>query len=128
MTDQPASDASPADLLVILRHGPHGTSWLREGLDAALVAAAFGREVSLLFMDEGILALTKQQQVGPLGQKGTSATLEMLEMYDIERLLVDGEGLARLGLAQSDLMLPVEVLDRATMADQPAAHRLVLTF
>ncbi|WP_372613521.1 DsrE family protein, partial [Halomonas sp.] len=79
----------PRDLLVILRRGPHGSSRLREGLDTALVAAAFGRTVTLLFMGEGVTALVAGQKAGPLGQKGTAATLEMLEMYDIDRLLVE---------------------------------------
>ncbi|PXX95324.1 DsrE family protein [Halomonas sp. LBP4] len=118
----------PSDLLVILRHGSHGTNWLREGLDAALVAAAFGRGVSLLFMGEGVTALLRDQQVGPLGQKGTSATLEMLAMYDIETLLVEEAALERFGLTAADLMLPVRLLSAEAIAAQPGAHRLVLTF
>lgn len=116
------------DLLVILRHGPHGSSWLREGLDAALVAAAFGRRVSLLFMGEGVTALLTGQQVGPLGQKGTATTLEMLEMYDIETLLVEEQGLACLGLSSDDLMLEVECLSPTALARVLCGHRLVLTF
>ncbi|WP_254277747.1 sulfurtransferase complex subunit TusC [Halomonas sp. 3H] len=117
-----------ADLLVILRHGPHGSSWLREGLDAALVAAAFGRQVSLLFMGEAVTALVKGQQAGALGQKGTAATLEMLAMYDIDTLLVEAEALARFGLVEQDLMLPVNLLDAESLPRLPAKHRLVLTF
>ncbi|TDO13801.1 MULTISPECIES: sulfurtransferase complex subunit TusC [Halomonas] len=117
-----------SDLLVILRHGPHGSSWLREGLDAALVAAAFGRCVSLLFMGEGVTALMPEQQVGPLGQKGTAATLEMLEMYDIETLLVDEQGLSDLGLSRDDLMLEVECVSSEVLASFLSEHRLVLTF
>ncbi|MGM0985085.1 MAG: sulfurtransferase complex subunit TusC [Pseudomonadota bacterium] len=116
------------DLLVILRHGPHGTSWLKEGLDAALVAAAFGRRVSLLFMGEGVMALIKNQQVGALGQKGTAATLEMLEMYDIDTLLVDAQGLSCLGLSREELMLEVECLSPSALARVLSGHRLVLTF
>ncbi|SEK22067.1 sulfurtransferase complex subunit TusC [Halomonas daqiaonensis] len=116
------------DLLVILRHGPHGSSWLKEGLDAALVAAAFGRRVSLLFMGEGVTALIADQQVGALGQKGTAATLEMLEMYDIETLLVEAQGLSRLGLSRDDLMLEVECLSPVALARVLSGHRLVLTF
>ncbi|MDI5920589.1 sulfurtransferase complex subunit TusC [Halomonas sp. LR5S13] len=116
------------DLLVILRHGPHGSSWLREGLDAALVAAAFGRRVSLLFMGEGVTALMQGQQVGPLGQKGTAATLEMLEMYDIDTLLVDEQGLSCLGLSSDELMLEVECLSPSALARVLSGHRLVLTF
>ncbi|WP_280545803.1 MULTISPECIES: sulfurtransferase complex subunit TusC [unclassified Halomonas] len=117
-----------SDLLVILRHGPHGSSWLREGLDAALVAAAFGRRVSLLFMGEGVTALLPGQQVGPLGQKGTAATLEMLEMYDIETLLVEEQGLSCLGLSSDDLMLEVACLSPMALARVLCGHRLVLTF
>lgn len=122
------NENSARDLLVILRHGPHGSSWLREGLDAALVAAAFGQSVSLLFMGEGAAALVPGQQPGPLGQKGTAATLEMLEMYDIETLLVEAQALSRLGLAADDLMLEVEAVSAGALSGVLSAHRLVLTF
>ena len=81
------------DLLVMLRHGPHGSSWLREGLEAAMVAAAFGREVGLLFTGDGVMALLEGQQVGPLGQKGSDNLLAALEMYDVERCYVDAAAL-----------------------------------
>ncbi|WP_416140617.1 sulfurtransferase complex subunit TusC [Halomonas sp. HK25] len=116
------------DLLVILRHGPHGTSWLREGLDAALVAAAFGRRVTLLFMGEGVTALVPGQKSGPLGQKGTSPTLEMLEMYDIDTLLVEAEALSHFGLDVDGLMLPARAVAPAELAALATTHALVLTF
>lgn len=116
------------DLLVILRHGPHGSSWLREGLDAALVAAAFGRRVTLLFMGEGVTALVPGQQRGPLGQKGTAPTLEMLEMYDIDSLLVETEALSRLGLDGDELMLSPRRVEAAALPGLTACHSLVLTF
>lgn len=117
-----------ADLLVILRHGPHGTSWLREGLDAALVAAAFGREVSLLFMGEGVTALLPGQGPGALGQKGSSAILEMLEMYDIRTLLVEEQALVDFGLQVDDMRLTVTPLSATGVADALKDHRLILTF
>lgn len=117
-----------ADLLVILRHGPHGTSWLREGLDAALVAAAFGRDVSLLFMGEGVTALLPGQGPGALGQKGSSATLEMLEMYDIRTLLVEEQALVDFGLQVDDMRLTVTSLSATGVADALKDHRLILTF
>ncbi|AMD01172.1 MULTISPECIES: sulfurtransferase complex subunit TusC [Halomonas] len=116
------------DVLVILRHPPHGSSWLREGLDAALVAAAFGQAVSLLFQGDGVLALLKGQGAGPLGQKGTSATLDMLAMYDIESLFLDATSLARLGLSTETLQLPASPLEPPSIAALIAGHRLVLTF
>ncbi len=122
------SHAKPRDLLVILRRGPHGSSQLREGLDTALVAAAFGRTVTLLFMGEGVTALVADQKAGPLGQKGTAATLEMLEMYDIDRLLVEASALEQFGLGEEDLMLEATAVSQASIALEPASHRLVLVF
>ncbi len=116
------------DLLVVLRHAPHGSSWLREGLDAALVAAAFGQKVSLLFHGDGVAALIKGQGSGALGQKGTSATLDMLAMYDIESIYVDDSARAALELTEEDLMLSCREADSATIAGLIAGHALVLTF
>ncbi|MEQ5802090.1 sulfurtransferase complex subunit TusC [Halomonas sp. H10-9-1] len=121
-------DTRSGDLLVILRHAPHGSSWLKEGLDFALVAAAFDRRVTLLFMGEGITALLEGQQVGPLGQKGTAPTLAMLEMYDIDRLLVEAKGMDTLGLSDEQLMLPVQGVGADEIAELLAAHPLVLNF
>ncbi|KAA0013515.1 sulfurtransferase complex subunit TusC [Billgrantia pellis] len=121
------SDAN-GDLLIILRHAPHGSSWLREGLDAALVAAAFGKSVSLLFQGDGIMALIPGQGAGALGQKGTAATLDMLAMYDIESLYVDASALDRFGMTPDDLQLPALPVDDATISRLIAVHRLILTF
>ncbi|SDF94798.1 tRNA 2-thiouridine synthesizing protein C [Onishia taeanensis] len=116
------------DLLVILRHSPHGSSWLREGLDAALVAAAFGQQVSLLFAGDGVLALMPHQQAGALGQKGTHGVIDMLAMYDIETLLVDAHALTSRGLSAEDLMLPVSVVEGDALPKLLDRHPLVLNF
>lgn len=115
-------------LLVVLRHAPQASSWLREGLDVALVAAAFGRDVELLFQGDGVFALLEGQSSGALGQKGTHPQLAMLEMYDIDRLWVSQASLSSRGLEREDLMLPVSVLDRAEIAALHAAHPLSLVF
>lgn len=122
------SSNTRGDLLVILRHSPHGSSWLREGLDVALVAAAFGQTVSLLFQGDGVLALAKGQQSGPLGQKGTAATLDMLAMYDIESLYIDAEALTRFGLHADALQLPATWVDADAVKSLLNRHQQVLTF
>lgn len=122
------SQVADTQVLVILRHAPHGSSLLREGLDAALVAAAFGRKVSLVFMGEGVMALCRDQGTGPLGQKGTATTLEMLELYDINRLWVESKAMTSMGLSEADLMLPITQLSAKSLAAMIAAAPLVLTF
>ena len=119
---------STTAMLVVLRHAPHGSSWLREGLDVALVGAAFGQTVDLLFLGDGVQALIKGQQQGPLGQKGTHPTLDMLAMYDIETLLVDVESLAQRGLTEADLQLPVTLITASQLPHLFAQHTPVFNF
>ena len=116
------------DLLVILRHPPHGSSWLREGLDVSLVSAVFAQAASLLFQGEVVLALLKGQQAGPLVQKGPAATLDMLAMYDIESLYIDAEALNRFGLHADALQLSAIRVDAEAIKSLLNQHQQVLTF
>lgn len=118
----------PQDLLIVLRHPPHGSQWLREGLDVALVAAAFGQRVGLLFQGDGVYALLKDQQAGALGQKGTHPQMAMLEMYDIDTLWVSETALAERELSADDLMLPVAPLNAEAVAELFARHPHALIF
>lgn len=115
-------------MLVVLRHAPHGSSWLREGLDVALVGAAFGQAVTLLFLGDGVEALIRNQQAGALGQKGTHPTLDMLAMYEIEKLLVDSESLIERGLELDDLQLPVTPIAAQALPALFAEHAPVFNF
>ncbi|MGC3874378.1 sulfurtransferase complex subunit TusC [Halomonas sp. GXIMD04776] len=122
------NDELSTGMLVVLRHAPHGSSWLREGLDVALVGAAFGQTVSLLFLGDGVEALISGQQQGALGQKGTHPTLDMLAMYDIDTLLVDAESLAQRGLTEADLQLPVTQVSPGELPDVFSRHAPVFSF
>lgn len=122
------NDVEAQDLLIVLRHAPHGSHWLREGLDVALVAAAFGRSVGLLFQGDGVFALLSGQSSGPLGQKGTHPQLAMLEMYDIEHLWVSEAALDARGLAADSLMLPVTRLGSVEIAQLMRSHAHALIF
>ncbi|WP_280562023.1 MULTISPECIES: sulfurtransferase complex subunit TusC [unclassified Chromohalobacter] len=122
------TEAPHGDLLVMLRHAPHGGLWLREALDLALVGAAFGQSVSLLLMGDGVWALLQGQGPGPLGQKGSQSTFEMLEMYDIERLYVDVDSLEARGLTRDDLLLPVIGVSTPELSTVLAGHRQIFNF
>ncbi|WP_445621717.1 sulfurtransferase complex subunit TusC [Kushneria sp. Sum13] len=112
-------------ILVIVRHPPHGSSWVREGLEAALVGAALGQPPTLLFSGDGVLALLAHQQRGALGQKGSAAMLEGLSLYDIEPLWYDQGSLEDRGLAVDQLMSGCQ---QAYIADMIAKHDVVMSF
>ncbi|GAB2799226.1 hypothetical protein GCM10027040_27880 [Halomonas shantousis] len=121
-------EAADKQVLVMLRHAPHGSSWLREGLDVALVAAALGQGVKLLLTGDGVTALLQGQGGGPLGQKGTHPQIDMLEMYDIDDILVDRDALTSRGLDENDLRLPVRLLSAHEVAATLADHTLIFSF
>lgn len=115
-------------LLVIIRHAPHSSNWLREGLDAALVAAAFGQPVHLLFMGQGIMALLKEQGSGAPGQKATLPTIDMLEMYDIDKLWVPGGTLQSMRLSSDVLVEGVTLIADHDIPGLLQQHAKILNF
>lgn len=106
--------------LITLSRAPYDSNALREGLDVALVAAAFGEPVTLLFQGQGVLALVKDQAAGAPGQKAVHPILAMLEMYDIDELLVAEGSLLRLGLTAEQVIPAARVIEDATL---PALYR-----
>ncbi|CAD5258351.1 MULTISPECIES: sulfurtransferase complex subunit TusC [Halomonadaceae] len=120
--------ATPDALLVIIRHAPHSSNWLREGLDAALVAAAFGQPVHLLFMGQGIMALLKEQGSGAPGQKATLPTIDMLEMYDIDKLWVTEEALQGMHLSADSLVEGITLIADQEIPGLLQQHTQILNF
>ncbi|BBI51167.1 hypothetical protein HORIV_35880 [Vreelandella olivaria] len=120
--------APPDALLVVIRHAPHGSNWLREGLDAALVAAAFGQPVQLLFMGQGIMALLKEQGSGAPGQKATLPTIDMLEMYDIDKLWVAEGALQSMNLSADSLVEGVTLIADKEVPGLLHQHTKILNF
>ena len=73
------------NFLFVTRHAPYGTSFGKEGLDAVLMGSAFAA-VTLLFMDDGILQLKKDQHAEDIGIKDYSPTFAALDHYDVKEI------------------------------------------
>lgn len=115
-------------LLIIIRHAPYRSSLLREGLDVALVAAAFGQPVDLLFLGHGIIALLDEQGSPAPGLKATRPTMDMLEMYDIEQLWTTEESLEALSLSRVDLRDNVQFVQSQAMPAFMKNYSQILNF
>lgn len=120
--------SSVETLLVVIRHAPHSSNVLREGLDAALVAAAFGKPVHLLFMGQGVMALLKEQGSGAPGQKATLPIIDMLEMYDIDKLMVPEETLRTMNIPSDQLVEGITLLAGDEVATLFQQHSHILNF
>jgi tRNA 2-thiouridine synthesizing protein C len=114
--------------MFVNRKPPYGTIYALESLEVVLIAATFDQDVSLVFIDDGVYELVKGQDTKGTGIKNHSKTYRALEGYDVEKLYVERESLEARGLGEDDLIVDVEVLSTAAMADLMAEQDVVLSF
>jgi tRNA 2-thiouridine synthesizing protein C len=120
--------SEPKRFLVISRRPPYGSSHARDALDTALTTAVFEQPVAMLFLDDGVFQLVREQQPAAIQQKNLGATLSALPMYDIEQLYVCARALHERGLSAEHCVLPVQPLDSAAIAQLIQHHDVVLSF
>ena len=114
--------------MFVNRKPPYGTIYALESLEVVLLAATFDQDCSLVFMDDGVYQLAKAQNTKAIGLKNFSPTYRALDDYDINKLYVERESLARRGLTEDDLMVPVAVLSSAELGQLMADQDVVLSF
>lgn len=114
--------------LYLNRKAPYGSIYALESLEVVLIGAAFDQDVSLAFIDDGVYQLKKGQDTKGVEMKNFSPTYRALEGYDVEKLYVDKASLEARGLTEDDLIVPVQVLEAAQMAELMEQQDVVLSF
>jgi tRNA 2-thiouridine synthesizing protein C len=114
--------------MFVNRKAPYGTIYALESLEVVLITATFDQDVSLVFLDDGVYEIVKGQDTKGTGIKNHSKTYRALEGYDIEKLYVERESLEARGLGEDDLLVDVQVLSTAEMADLMNEQDVVLSF
>ena len=114
-------------LAFLMRRAPYAGSIAMETIEAALVAAVFEQDVTLIFLDDGVYQLIAEQQAAKLGTKSVGDALKALPAYDIERLIVYDESLHGRGLGAADLAVPVTIVDARTLRRLIAEQDVVLS-
>jgi len=108
--------------MYVNRRAPYGTIYALECLEVVLIAAAFDQDVSVVFVDDGVCQLKKDQDTAAIGMKNFSKTYRALDDYDVEKIYVERESLEERGLSEDDLIIDVEIMAakdlRAIMAQQ----------
>jgi tRNA 2-thiouridine synthesizing protein C len=123
-----ASGPKVKKFMFVNRKAPYGTIYALESLEVVLITATFDQDVSLVFIDDGVYELAKAQQTKGIGIKNFSPSYRALDGYDVEKLYVDQDSLTQRGLAESDLLVPVEVLDAQQMGELMAQQDVILSF
>lgn len=90
--------------LYINRRAPHGSNYAQEGLEVALIGAAFEQDVAMAYIDDGVFQLKTDQDTSDIGTKNFSATYRALGDYEVKKVYVERESLEQRGLSQDDLM------------------------
>ena len=90
--------------MYINRTAPYGSVYALEGLEVALIGAAFAQDVSMAFIDDGVFVLKTGQDTAQSEMKNFSLAYGALGDYDIRRLYVEKESLQARGLTITDLM------------------------
>lgn len=86
------------------RKAPYGTIYAWESLEVVLIGAAFGQDVRLMFVDDGVYQLVKGQDTTGIGMKNFSPTYRTLGDYEVKSVFVDRDSLEARGLTQDDLV------------------------
>jgi tRNA 2-thiouridine synthesizing protein C len=127
MSDEHAGGVAKK-FLYVNRRAPYGSIYALESLEVVLIGAAFEQDVSMAFLGDGVYQLTKGQDTKGLEVKNFSPTFRALEDYDVTKLYVEKEALEARGLRESDLVVPVQVVDAARMAEIMEAQDVILSF
>jgi tRNA 2-thiouridine synthesizing protein C len=113
--------------MYVNRRAPYGTIFALECLEVVLISAAFEQDVSLVFLDDGVFQLKKNQDTTGIGMKNFSNTYRALDDYEVEKIYVEKESLEARGLTSDDLIIPVEVLTSEEMREIVAQQDVVIS-
>jgi tRNA 2-thiouridine synthesizing protein C len=113
--------------MYVNRRAPYGTIYALECLEVVLIAAAFDQDVSVVFLDDGVYQLKKNQDTAGIGMKNFSRTYRALDDYDVEKIYVEKESLLARGLAADDLVIPVQVIAADELREVMAQQDVVIS-
>ena len=120
--------AEKRKILFLMRKAPHGSIYALEGLEAVLIFCSYEQSITVAFMDDGVLALKKEQDTSELETKEFSRTYQVLEDYGVERVCVDRASLQERSLTPDDLVIPVEVLSAEEIRELMEHQDVILPF
>lgn len=116
-------------ILYLQRRAPYGTVYAQEGLEVALIGAAFGQDVAIAFVDDGVYQLKRNQDTTAAGGlKNFSPTFGALADFDVEAVYVERESMCARGLTEADLVVPVTVLDTVALGELIDRQDVLLNF
>ena len=115
-------------LAILNKSAPYGNVNGQESLDMALAMSNFGQEVSLFFIEDGVLQLIKQQTPDKIQHKAYHKTFGALTFYDIDNIYVCQQSLLERNLSAIDLSINVSLMEPDQLSTLIGEHAQVMVF
>jgi tRNA 2-thiouridine synthesizing protein C len=121
-------DTTKNHLLFLTTKSPWTSSSAASCTDMVMTAAIFDQSVRLLFCNDGVYQLLKDQDGTLCGMKTLAKQLTALDLYGIEQVYVEKSALQERGLQERDLLQAVTILSCDQIRTLIADSKAVLVF
>ena len=131
--------ATGKKVMVTVRKAPHGSIYVQESIEVMFIFATYNMDLSVVFLDDGVLALHTGQDTRALGIKGFMATLGALVDWEVTKVYVDRQSLKDRNIPEqaivvigkdevTDAPIRPQVLDSAEIAALMATQHSIVSF
>lgn len=120
--------AAITSIAIINKTAPYGSSNGQESLDMALAMSNFAQDVSVFFIEDGVLQLLVSQNATLIDNKAYHKTFPALEFYDIEKIYVCKQSLAQRGMQLSQLSIAVTLMEPDDLSSLLVDQQHVMSF
>ena len=126
-------------VMVTVRKAPHGSIYVQESIEVMFIFATYEMDLSVVFLDDGVLALHAGQDTKGLGIKGFMASLGALVDWEVTKVYVDRQSLKDRGIPEDAIIAigkdddsgaPIrpKVLDGAEIAAMMTEQHSIVSF
>ena len=126
-------------VMITVRKAPHGSIYVHEAIEVMFIVATYGMDLSVVFLDDGVLALKTGQDTKELGIKGFLASVGAFMDFEVSKVYVDRQSLEDRNMTEDDLVFIGEdeqteqqvrptVLDSSAIAAMMAEQHSLMAF
>ncbi|MCJ7694510.1 MAG: DsrE family protein [Anaerolineaceae bacterium] len=115
-------------VIVLLRKAPYGSVYTAEAFRTIMGIAVFEMDICVVFMDDGVYSIVKNQNPEKLDMKPLGEGFPMLKDFNVNKFVVHDESLTERGLSTEDLVIEVEIKTGQEISDLMLTYGKVLPF
>jgi tRNA 2-thiouridine synthesizing protein C len=113
---------------VLMRKAPYGSVYTAEGFRSMMGIGVFEMDINVIFVDDGVYALVKEQNPEALDMKPLGDGFSMLPDFGVTKFYVHDQSLSERALTADDLVIDVEIVNDTDVARLFETSRIVLPF